>query len=259
MTSEADIDSFPKASLAGFLFTALIIISFSVILVPESDRSEWFWTRVAWAEFLACCIWVFLGGFFVHSSAAANTGTFGGMLPSFGVVVFAYSATSLSLMLTHAWFETLLSVTAHFIAQGVILGVAGIVSVLLAIAIKTGDSGTEKIPFTVESVAELIALLTLQADRFSPAEMGPEIPKVTRGLWESIRALTERLRHSIPHVGRIGQAQQYHDLVAESLELFDDLERVDPLTDDHELLGALTTRVRGITNGFTLLAASLKR
>ena len=260
MAPPMDDDSLPKASLAGFLFTALIITGLPMLLVPEADRSEWFWLRISWAEFLSFLVWTFLGGFFSHSVSSANTGTLGGMLPSFGVVVFLYAGVSMTVMLLHAWFEpALFSDRVHLAAQLIAFTLAGLVSVMLSFAIKSGNAGAEPIPRVVRSVAELVGLLTIQEERFSPATLGPGVSESTRELWVAIRNLIETLKYSLQHVGRIGTLDDYHALAADVESLFDKLDLIEPQGDDTLLLTQTTATVRDITCSLSALSAALKR
>jgi hypothetical protein len=148
----------PRAiAVAGWLISAIAIVGVAITFVPTPERSDYFWYRILWAEFLAGLVWGFTGGFITSSLFAKKSPrSQGGILPTLGVVVVIYAVLSLALMLKQAYtHETDFLDRFHLTLQIVLLAVTGILCVFLQLSQTAAAHGLEPLAEGMQSPPEL--------------------------------------------------------------------------------------------------------
>ena len=94
------------ATILGFAATSTAIIALALMWIDPADRSEYFWRRVIWTEFLAGLVWAYVGGFFsLLVRKNRDVKGLGAILPGLGVTIFFYAVSSFLLMMVVAAFS----------------------------------------------------------------------------------------------------------------------------------------------------------
>jgi len=206
------------ASLVGHLVTAAAVLAVPVICIAPAHRSACFWYKIAWTEFLALLLWAYLGGafWFLLPGTTRRKGL-AGVLPVTGLLVFGYAITSVILVLLCDWASR-----GHWVAQVVLLLGFALLLVLFEFARIGAVAGTEPIPLAIRTPQDLAAMLRLHEERL----WTPASEAATRRLSDAIKALREKLQHSLPEAGRIGQAQEYQDFARQTEAFCTDLQNL---------------------------------
>jgi hypothetical protein len=122
--------------MVGYAASAVIIFAVPVLLISGEHRSQSFWPRVAWTEFLAFLVWGYFAWFFrvATKQSLVREGT-SGIAPAIGVLVAAYALVSFVLMSLHALLPSVDFLNRfHLAAQIVVVAVFIIVAATLQIA-----------------------------------------------------------------------------------------------------------------------------
>ena len=214
MNQPAERQSVGRAAFVGYLITAFAVLAVPLFSLAPEQRSVYFWYKVAWVEFLAVVVWAYLGGASWSITPATGKGVLGA-LSGYGLLVFCYAGMSFLLVLLGNWLGR-----GQWVAQfGLMLGFA-LLYVTLDLARVGAVVGAEPIPSEIRAPLELAAMLRLHEDRLwtSSSEAG------IRRLSEAIKVLRERLQYSLPHVGRLGQIQEYHEFARQTEAFCSDLQ-----------------------------------
>lgn len=239
--------------LVGWFVVAAVALAIALLVVPPGARDAAFWGRVAWFEVL----WAVVvgAGYLSFGSTGRSEDVrtrVGGVTPTLFVVAVAYAATSLLLMLVHAWLPAGAGADrVHLIAQlalfaaaavaGVLLGVARVGSIDASVA---GDASVSSEP----SPHELHARLSL---------LEAALPGGLRSTLDAdVRRLRERLLHSLSGTATLTARSDYQDLardVRAFCEVLEELGGRDEVSDAEAAdlsatVLALTARVQGVAN-----------
>jgi hypothetical protein len=194
------------ATIIGYLITAAVIIAVPLILIQPDARSEWFWHRIGWTEFLAVLLWGYFGGFVRYAlGGRARSSASGGVLPATGILITIYAIASF----------VLLSVTAdpstrwHLATQVLLLAATAIILVFVEYARSGATSGREDLDTPQVSIPDLCSRLQQHEQRFSSAKLGSR----TRALHDSIKGLREAVLYSLRGVGQVRHSTEYRDFV----------------------------------------------
>ena len=186
------------ATAIGYLATAAAVAVVPVILIKADARSEWFWYRIAWAEFLTLLCWSVAGfQIGVLIPARRRTGAKTGILPILSFFVVAYAILSLGAMIASAYLtENDVVQRWHLVGQIVLaLGLVLLV-VSLHFARQGASADVVAYPPGVARQEELALALKAVEDRFTAIQghalEGGEIPRALRAL----KLLRERLEYS---------------------------------------------------------------
>src|ERR1017187_4132956 len=85
--------------LLGLVVTIAAVAAIPLVLISAQHRSENYWLKITWAEFLGVVVWLGLYGFLstpLHPEKA-KTGR-GGIAPAFALGAIVYAAVSLALL-----------------------------------------------------------------------------------------------------------------------------------------------------------------
>jgi len=124
------------AVLFGILITLIGIFCIPLLLTQESERSSYYWYRIAWSEFLALLVWSYIGvvirGLLPIDRKKAS---FSGSVPATGFALIAYAVLSLGLMMSHTlWGHRLMSNRVHMAGQIALFLALVIVCVFIFVA-----------------------------------------------------------------------------------------------------------------------------
>lgn len=213
------------AAVIGYLVTAAAVIALPVVLVSQQGRSDYFWHRIIWTEFLALIAWGYFGGFLLFTMpGGSKTRGLGGILPASGVTIGLYVAISFVLVVA---FPNLSS-KFHVTAQIALLVCLVVVSVFLQFARAGAVAGAEPIPQGLRSPQHLSGILKAHQDRIFSTLSGQNASGDVRKLHDTLKSLRETIEYSLPHVGSIGASPDYRDFVAQTERLCADLENLRP-------------------------------
>lgn len=206
----------PLATVLGFAVTSIAILALALTWVDSAERSEYFWQRVIWTEFLAGLVWAYIGGFFsllVRKNRSVKG--LGAILPGLGVAIFFYAGSSFLFMMVAVFWPggSWELVSQIYKAAGLI-----IVIIFLYFSWAAGVAETEPIPAGVLTPNELAVLLrrgenALQIKHSYCVEA--DLMGRIDTLRLALKALREKLEYAIPHAGRIGGDACYVTLSGE--------------------------------------------
>ena len=195
----------------GFTVTSIAIVMLAVTWIDPSDRTEYFWRRLIWTDFLLALAWAYVGGFFslvIRKNRSVKG--LGAIMPGLGVAIFFYVGSSLLLMMVAAFWPGANS--WELVSQ--VYKSAGLVVVLIFLYFSwvAGIADTEPIPPGISTPHELAVLLGKAEGVLLPRFTPNTDAYVTSGFEElalGLKALRERIQYSIPHAGRIGSENSY--------------------------------------------------
>jgi len=211
------MQKFKIATIVGFITTGLAIISISVILVPAENRSEWFWYRIFWSEFLFLLNWAYFGGFFAIVFTNKSRGkSSGGIIPGVGIVIFFYSLLSLGLMLCHSWYPDFEFLNRlHFASQIFLTATTVILMVLIYYSFSLAETGTKSSKSAIKTPSQLGSMLFSEESEFIA-----RINHIQNGfenqisiIRDGLKSLREKITYSIPEYGNLGKNSDYIDFV----------------------------------------------
>lgn len=224
------------ATLIGFCATSVAIFIIPQLLIEVAERSDQFWQRVLWTEFLALLIWLYIGGFFslVSPRYRAVQGL-GAILPSIGIVIICYAVISFTIMMVASYFPQLRPI--HYASQ--IDRFAGliVIAVFLYFSWRTGIAGAEPIPERILSPKQLIILLQqleMAITRDVKSAVESENVALLVAMGGSLRKLRETISYSMPHVGALGTNIKYAEFSSKIAHLCADISAVNLKTDIKE-------------------------
>jgi hypothetical protein len=203
----------------GFTTTSLAIIVVPLVLVHAADRSEYFWWRIAWADFLAILAWSSLGGLVYASKAVRSMPRIAGVAPAYDLVILPYAVLSSALLVGFAWLDPTDGPNRiHMAVQVVLLASVIIVAALLYLAAHFAairspqdarmDHGTRSVrhPF------DLAAQLRSEEDRFATPGSSGAISEVDRNLHQALKSLREKITYSLEGVAGVEDDPEYGKL-----------------------------------------------
>ena len=248
------------ATAIGFIVTSVAIMMLAVTWIDPSDRSEYFWRRTIWTEFLLALVWAYVGGFFSlllrrHRSVKG----LGAILPSLGVAIFFYVGSSLLLTMVAAFWPGANSwelVSQVYKAAGLV-----VVLIFLYFSWAAGVADTEPIPPDISTPHALAVLLRKGEFAFrtrkqanDDADLTGELEEVALGL----KALREWIEYSIPHAGRIGAESRYLTFGHAVEQLSDDCLQLAAGDIDSTGIKMCIRRVNDLKNEIQNIAQSLR-
>lgn len=200
--------SFRLACFLGYLITSCAVLALPVIALPPENRSAYFWYKVAWTELLSLIVWAYIGGFFWSLfPSSRKPRKLAGILPATGLLVVGYAITSFLLVLLCDW-----PGRGHWVGQVVLLLVFALLLIFFEFVRIGAALGTEPMPCGVGAPQDLAAMLRYHEDRLWV--LPPEV--AVRQLSDTIKTLREKLQHSLPDAGLIGQTQEYQEFVRQT-------------------------------------------
>ncbi len=208
-------------NLAGYAITAIGIFGIGLLVVPVESRSNLFWPRMLWTEFLALLIWSSLTAFFRNAALGReDQKKVMGVLPATQMILVVYAVLSFLLMIARSHMqETGLGNRMHLMLQIGLAVVSGILFVFLNIASTVAGHGLEKTFASGMTPAELCVAIKEQGDRIHGF---PKLPSSTQ-MERSLKSLREKIQYGLPTVGSVGTSSAYREFSQEVQAICDEL------------------------------------
>ncbi len=243
------------ALLVGWLATAMAVAVIPVLLIRQDQRSELFWHRIMWAEFLAALVWGYFGGALKFIFQGPNTRpSTGGILPATGFVVIGYAALSFLLMVL----DINSASRFHTAAQVGLLAAAIITLVFFGFAHAGAVAGAEAIPDGLASPSELGDSLRFKEEKLWPSGSRTPPAGESRRLHEALKMLRETLEYSLPHVGRVGRNAEYSQLAGDIQMLCRELEDLPANSPDSAAVTRFVNSTEALRRRVENISAALK-
>lgn len=248
------------AVIIGFAATFITIVLVPLIITEAASRSPYFWQRIAWTEFLAALVWVYIGGFFslVIPKNRSIRGL-GAVLPALGIAIFFYVVLSFVLMMIAAYlphFRSLNVASQVYRTAGLV-----IIIVFLFFSWVTGTADTQPIPTGVYTPQEL----TISLQRVENALLSqqvfikPDVKACFDAFRTSLKNLREKVQYSIPHVGRIGSNDGYVVFSKAVIRLCEDCSALDAQALDIEKLESGIQQISVLSRQLQSIVQTLRR
>ena len=202
------------AMTVGAAISAASILMVAILVSPEGTRSDYFWARVLWTEFLALLLWGSAASFLLLTTDEGRDSTrhFAGISPAVSVVVTCYVGASFFAMLADAYFgDQDSSSILHLAGQVALAAAFGISVVFLLVASASASSG---VAFDEESVlrpAALCAELALIESQLTSRSSGEEVSALSA----SLKGVREAIKASLHESTACSQSQEYQQFATE--------------------------------------------
>src|SRR4030042_6163560 len=129
----------------GYLSFAIVFFLVPIILISPDSRSDYFWIKILWAEFLLLLMWMTIGGF-LFTVVVEKYPRIAGVLPSLSIVIGIYSLLSISVMILSSFLpDTNFYWKFHLIFQLIISAIAISITCFLSITPITAGTGSMSI------------------------------------------------------------------------------------------------------------------
>ena len=237
-----------SVAVIGFVTTSLAIVLVPLILIPSTQRSQYFWYRIAWAGVLALMIW---GHAFVKVGQVSPR--FAGVLPAYGILVIAYTAVSLSLMVGFAWLDPSASSNRIHIALQVGLGaLLVIVSALLVLPASFASAGAP-VPTTADQRPfHLVSQIRSQEERFASG-------KTAVRLSDALKMLRERILYTLDGMSGVEHSPDYGELAVRVSRLCQSLSNITPTILSEAEIAARLEEIQQLIRMVATVSSSLTR
>jgi hypothetical protein len=240
------------ALAVGACTTCVVVFAIAVILVPPELRSEHFWPKLLWAEFLTVVVWATITGFFELVLRSDQSHGLGGILPALVLVVTVYAVSSVLVMVVHSWLpESDLGSRIHWAMQVFRFGSMVLMIVALVASLAGARSGAEPLPPGVLAPKNLAQHLKTTAVRLEQSGQ--------KDLSKELKRLGERIVYGLPHAGAIGQSNSYLRLTDTVSELVAEITSWQSAGAPREQEGDLRDRLFGLRAAIEDVSLSLRR
>lgn len=201
------------AMTVGAAISAAAILMIAILVSPEGTRSDYFWARVLWTEFLALLLWASAAGFLLTTDEGRDsTRHFAGISPAFSVAVTCYVGASFFAMLADAYLgDQESSSILHLAGQVALAAAFGISVVFLLVASASASSG---VAFDEESVLRPTALcaeLALIESQLTSRSLGEDVSALSA----SLKGVREAIKASLHESTACSQSQEYQQFSTE--------------------------------------------
>ena len=243
------------SAIIGYLITAAAIVVLPSVLVSQQDRSNYFWYRIVWSEFLALVMWSYIGGFFLFAQLGGNkVKGLGGILPATGAAIGLYVAISFILII--AFPDP--SSKFHIAAQIVLLVCLVLLFAFFQFARAGAVVGTEPIPSDLRTPQQLSMAVKANEDRLFQLLTGQNVSGDVRRLHDALKGLRESIAYSLPYVGSIGTSAEYRTFVAQIEQLCAGLENFRSDAADAASVKSFCDTAERLRSRVSQIASSLK-
>jgi len=224
------------ATMAAIFCIALIFY--------EGEKSNTFWMRLAWIEFLAGLVLVFNSTYLTSIIFGTNKGE-GGATPAVGVILYFYVFASAALVIGTSFLpENSYISRFHLIAQ-ILLAVTLILTYTLIDFSLAGALSGSEVPEDVISPKSLVLKLTEAEKLLSLPAMGIK----SRTILPIVKNLNEKIKYSLPHAGKALSSSEYKSFAEEVNEVYliiqTSYENVDNV--DNEVDSRLSRKLNSLT------------
>ena len=243
-------------AIIGFLATSAAIVAVPLLLVPEHDRSAYFWWRIAWTEFLALLAWSLIGGRSMVSAESRPLPTFAGVAPAYGLVILSWGALSFGLVVCFAWLDPSVGPNSlHMALQVILLAATAIICALLYLPAHFAAKGTMRDTHrgpgrpTARMPFELASRLRSEEERFAG----------DRRMYQAIKVLREKVVYSLDGVAGVEGDPEYSELAARVMSVCNALQVVQPGDGSANGIDATLREVQTLSRMAASISDALKR
>jgi hypothetical protein len=224
----------------GFIVRSVLVFGIPLCWVPEASRSEYFWHRVLWVEFLNFLLWL------PHCSKILSNG---GILPTLGESIGHYCLLSFSLLMLHAVLPTFDFLNRCHLVGQLLLGMIflGFWSTLAYLAYIAQPTKLQ-LPPGAHAPAALTALL----QNAENAIVSPQ----TFDARECIKEVREKIRYSLALASSPSSVYEYAQLDAKVVEFTNWVMSLNASTISDAELKAITEKSKQILQIVELLKQS---
>jgi hypothetical protein len=244
-----------RAALAfGWAVSAVVVALAAILVVPEANRSEYFWHRLLWTEFLLLATWL-SAGFSVVAPFYRDAKLAGGILPSVALVVIGYCALSFSAMMANAFvFGGNSGGNGHLVAQLVLFVITAVVVVFLIVARAAQATGSG------HDVEGFVAPQLLCAELSSCEEFlrRNAHESGSKGSLTELQSLREAIQYSIGNTGGLDALPEYSELSSSVRELVRLAKAIPSAGQPTESNHAISDRVARLVSLVQLVVAKSK-
>ncbi len=207
-------DNISKASIAGFLITAITVVILPLLVIPAEHRSEYFWFKILWVEVLAALAWGYLGGgiqSILYSSVKGNRSA--AVIPALGLTVFSYIGLSLMILISSSFLPDNSWVHRYHVAfQVFITFLFLIINIGLYTSAVIASRDLKTFSPEVKTPQQLAVMLQSEESRLSSIA---EVTKDIKVFMQSLKSLREKISYSLPSIQIVGDNPQYLDFVGQ--------------------------------------------
>lgn len=199
--------------ISGWFIVGLAIILVGTLLIPENERSDYFWLKVFWTQVLNLLFWASMTFYiFVSIDQKDSVTRFGAITPSMTIVTALYAVISFLVMVTHAFIPQIrFANRVHLIIQIILFVIVALSVVFLLASRVTGTSGHGFDRTNTLSPKDLHDLLAAHESLLhnSAAQI----------LKERIKQLRETQIYSLHECASLAERSDYHELARKTEEL----------------------------------------
>lgn len=248
-------NAFKYYLIAGWLVTAIAILSIAPLIIPEESRSSYFWLRVIWSEVLCFLFW---GGassyFFIAAKQNDSTTRFGGITPTISIITTAYAALSFLAMVSHAYLangDT--SNRWHLIIQILLFAGTALTLVFLSISRAGATAGLSFDHSKAETPKTLHDLLAAH-------ESALPNTSTTNRTRIALKSLRETIKYSFNESSQLSELQGYQTLCNDVKALCQSIEDLSGATEaDASKITTIGDTATSLLNKSKLISANQVR
>lgn len=194
------------------------VLAIALLLQDPSQRSEYFWTRLAWIEFLIGLCFLFTNNYFLSIIFGENVKEKGGAMPALGSIIYLYSFLSSILVIVTSFLpDNNLISRFHFILQILLIASFAIIYLLINLSLAAALSGSS-IPKNVIPPSQLITKISMLEKRFKNNFSSNENVELIK----TIKKLRESIQFSIPNSGKSLNSIEYQSFITKIDHLYED-------------------------------------
>lgn len=214
-----------KAAIAGFLITAITVIILPIVVVPANFRSEYFWIKILWTEYLAIIVWCYIGWAptVISLSSKQEKGQEAAVVPGVGVVIFFYVGVSLFFLLSSAYAPDNEWLSRFQLARQII---STLIFFVICIGFykvaKTANQDNISAPPDVKTPEQLAVELRAEESRIQ--NITGEALEIKQ-FAQTYKSLREKINYSLPSINNIGNDPQYADFISQVNDLVNSVQR----------------------------------
>jgi len=243
-------------SVIGFAATATGIFLIPFVLFNIEYRSEYFYYKVIWVEFLGIIFWSYIYYYFFLFSKDVKNKNYIRVFPAISVAIISYLSISFILIIISSALPDYSMINRiHFIIQ-LICFITLIVIIILFLQtsklnITDEQNKNDKIKTPMQLITDLKNVLLLYEQN--------DIPK-NNILIITLQSLIDKINYSLPHEWNILNNQLYSNYILEFDSLIDSI-----ITSDYnveindEILNHHISQLNFLNNKIDLIVDSLKK
>lgn len=243
-----------KKGLSLLSIILIVVVMFSILAIglisqDSAHRSEYFWMRLLWVEFMTLMCFLFTKDYLLKVIFKDDLKEQGGAMPPFGFALYIYSLISVVLVIATSFLpENDFLSKFHVILQVILFGGFSIIYVLINFALAGAVSGTKSISGSTPPSQLAIKIGNLEKKFRTDLLLSADTELVNE-----IKKLRETIQHSIPNFGSYLDSMEYQNFALDIENFCDEVKFISTTNPDRLL--SVKRKIRDLT----IIAGSLKR